>query len=60
MKIIYNDRVIVPCTISINCRQCVFNDDDLCKVGTFWKMRDLRTQCFCGTKCLGFKYENSI
>lgn len=60
MKIIYNDRVIVPCTISISCRQCVFGNNDICKVGNFCKRRDLRVQVFRGDECLGFRYEDLI
>lgn len=60
MKIIYNDRIVVPCIISISCRQCVFGNNDICKVGNFYKRRDLRLQVFRENACNGFKYEDSI
>lgn len=60
MKIIYNDRVIVPCTTSISCRQCVFGGIRFCRAINFWKARDLRIQMFRGSSCKGFRYENSI
>lgn len=60
MKIIYNDRVVIPCTTPINCRQCVFCSNDFCKAAYFCKRRDLRVQVFRGDECLGFRYEDSI
>ena len=60
MKIIYNDRVIIPCVIPINCKQCVFDDDPICKAINFRKPKDFRMQVFNRGRCCGFRYEDSI
>lgn len=57
MKITYNDKVIVPCTTPINCRQCVLNKNYFCIALDF--NTDVRLQVF-KFRCKGFKYEDSI
>lgn len=61
MKIIYNDRVIIPASNLLPCNKCVFGSSGLiCKAEYF--TGDLRSVVFYNHPhyCLGFEYESDI
>lgn len=60
MKIIYNDKVVIPYTIPVRCRYCVFGGSSICKASNFCKTRNILVQVFRRGRCMGFKYEDSI